>query len=293
MKKLILLVLFVSMSFAASKATKPYTFTSVTAAKASEVNKNFDSVYVPFNKVVDTLNALKDSTYTRAARATKGKYDSTVTADSVNARATRGIKAKLDSTLTVDSTKVRAERATKIKVDSTITVDSVNARAIGSFATRTLTADSVNVRAIGGTVKTDSINSIKGIKAPVFAGPLTGNVTGNCSGTAATVTTAAQPNITSVGTLSSLGVTAAITADSVNARAFCGTDAGSFACSLGTVNKSSYYATIARYRIFNDIATITVPFCTLTSNVTALYVYGIPSTSRLHPSIPVVVPLPI
>ena len=39
-----------------------------------------------------------------------------------------------------------------------------------------------------------------------FAGALTGNVTGNCSGTAATVTGAAQTNITSVGTLTGLTV---------------------------------------------------------------------------------------
>ena len=44
------------------------------------------------------------------------------------------------------------------------------------------------------------------LTATAFAGPLTGNVTGNVSGTAATVTTAAQPNITSLGTLTSLVV---------------------------------------------------------------------------------------
>ena len=44
------------------------------------------------------------------------------------------------------------------------------------------------------------------VTADAFAGPLTGNVTGNASGTAATVTTAAQPNITSLGTLTTLTV---------------------------------------------------------------------------------------
>jgi hypothetical protein len=44
-----------------------------------------------------------------------------------------------------------------------------------------------------------------------ITGDLTGNVTGNTSGTAATVTTAAQPNITSVGALTSLAVTGEIT----------------------------------------------------------------------------------
>jgi len=41
----------------------------------------------------------------------------------------------------------------------------------------------------------------------VITGSLTGNVTGNVSGSAATVTTAAQPNITSVGTLTGLTTT--------------------------------------------------------------------------------------
>ena len=53
------------------------------------------------------------------------------------------------------------------------------------------------------------------LTATAFAGPLTGNVTGNCSGTAATVTGAAQSAITSVGTLSSVTVTGAVTAGSV------------------------------------------------------------------------------
>jgi len=49
------------------------------------------------------------------------------------------------------------------------------------------------------------------VTADAFAGPLTGNVTGNASGTAATVTTAAQPNITSLGTLTTLTVDNVIT----------------------------------------------------------------------------------
>ena len=48
------------------------------------------------------------------------------------------------------------------------------------------------------------------LTATAFAGPLTGDVTGNASGTALTVTQAAQTAITSVGTLTSLG-TGAIT----------------------------------------------------------------------------------
>jgi hypothetical protein len=51
------------------------------------------------------------------------------------------------------------------------------------------------------------------LTAAAFSGPLTGNVTGNVSGTAATVTSAAQTNITSVGTLTTLAVTGALTVD--------------------------------------------------------------------------------
>ena len=53
------------------------------------------------------------------------------------------------------------------------------------------------------------------LTATAFAGALTGNVTGNASGTAATVTGAAQSAITSVGTLTSVDVTGAITGGSV------------------------------------------------------------------------------
>ena len=49
------------------------------------------------------------------------------------------------------------------------------------------------------------------ITSTAFAGALTGNVTGNASGTAATVTGAAQSAITSVGTLTSLTTSGAVT----------------------------------------------------------------------------------
>jgi hypothetical protein len=61
-----------------------------------------------------------------------------------------------------------------------------------------------------------TISTADGVSATKFTGPLTGNVTGNVSGTAATVTTAAQPAITSVGTLTSLTVTNAISGGSVS-----------------------------------------------------------------------------
>jgi hypothetical protein len=55
-------------------------------------------------------------------------------------------------------------------------------------------------------VKVAAFNGTTGVTATKFVGPLEGNVTGNVSGSAATVTTAAQPGITSVGTLTNLTI---------------------------------------------------------------------------------------
>ena len=67
-----------------------------------------------------------------------------------------------------------------------------------------------NLKAADGTAALTIANSTGVVTA---SAGLEGNVTGNASGTAATVTTAAQPAITSVGTLSAVTVTGAITAN--------------------------------------------------------------------------------
>lgn len=87
--------------------------------------------------------------------------------------------------------------------------------------TAALTSGTVNGAVIGGVTPAAITGTL--ITADTnFVGDITGNVTGNCSGSAATatsatsattagtVTTAAQPNITSVGTLATLTVTADI-----------------------------------------------------------------------------------
>jgi hypothetical protein len=73
-----------------------------------------------------------------------------------------------------------------------------------------------------GATSANSANAIVlrdgsgGFSAGMISANLTGTVTGNCSGSAATVTGAAQANITSLGTLVSLAVTGAVTAASFN-----------------------------------------------------------------------------
>ena len=124
-----------------------------------------------------------------------------------------------------------------LTVSGTVTMDSVGITAVQtsseSFAdndTSLMTSaaidDRINAAGGGGAagsntqVQYNSSGSFAGsanltfdgstLTANAFSGPLTGDVTGNVSGTAATVTGAAQSNITSVGTLSSLTLSGAI-----------------------------------------------------------------------------------
>jgi cytoskeletal protein CcmA (bactofilin family) len=71
-----------------------------------------------------------------------------------------------------------------------------------TFNSSTSTLSTSNVTASGNVTVTGNLT---------VTGTVTGNVAGNVTGTAATVTTAAQPNITSLGTLTSLTVTGSST----------------------------------------------------------------------------------
>ena len=69
---------------------------------------------------------------------------------------------------------------------------------------------------IGSSSPGHALDVIGTVMATNFIGSITGNVTGNVSGTSATVTTAAQPNITSVGTLTSLLVSGNVGINSIS-----------------------------------------------------------------------------
>jgi hypothetical protein len=84
---------------------------------------------------------------------------------------------------------------------------------------------------LGSTVTT--VAGLTSVTSTTFVGALTGAAT-----TAGTVTTAAQPNITSVGTLTSLAVTGNISAGNVSATTFTGALSGA-ATTAGTVTTAA------------------------------------------------------
>jgi len=90
---------------------------------------------------------------------------------------------------------------------------------------------------------------------------LTGNVTGNVSGTAATVTTAAQPAITSVGTLTSLEVNNLVTAKNYSGQA---RNAGT----LGAAGTLTIDFATDHNVLVNLTSTATIAFSNITSGKT-------------------------
>ena len=143
------------------------------------------------------------------------------TTGAVNITPVAGSAIVLDGTINVDAGVVTGATS----ITSTAFVGALTGNADTATLASTVTvADSTSATcsvalfesATGSlAAKTDAgltYNASTGVlTATGFSGPLTGNVTGNCSGTAATVTGAAQAAITSLGTLTSLTVSGTTT----------------------------------------------------------------------------------
>jgi hypothetical protein len=84
------------------------------------------------------------------------------------------------------------------------------------------TDDQIDIKIAGADDFRFTANTFTALSGSSFAGALTGDVTGNVSGSAATVTTAAQSNITSLGTLTTL------TVDDITINGSTISDAGDF-----------------------------------------------------------------
>jgi len=174
-------------------------FSAGTTIVAADMNENFDDVEafvnstpgVVQNDIVDAKGDIIAATAADAvSRLAVGSNNHVLTADSSEATGLKWAAAPTPTDITVADT-----------TDTTCSV-ALFESATGDLAPKTDAGATYNAGT--GT-----------LTATAFAGPLTGNVTGNASGTAATVTGAAQSAITSVGTLSALTVTGAVTAGSL------------------------------------------------------------------------------
>jgi len=96
----------------------------------------------------------------------------------------------------------------QITADGTVDIDSAGVLTLDSGAAINIEPASGSAILLDGTISVDAgvVTGATSITSTAFVGDITGDVTGNTSGTAATVTTAAQPNITSLGTLTALTV---------------------------------------------------------------------------------------
>ena len=135
---------------------------------------------------------------------------------------------------------------TSLAVTGNISAGNVSATtftgALSGAATSATTAGTVTTNAQPNITSTGTLTSLAvtgnisagNVSATTFTGALTGAATtAGSATTAGTVTTAAQPNITSTGTLSSLSVTGNISAGNVSATTFTGALSGA-ATSAGT-----------------------------------------------------------
>ena len=191
------------------------TFAAGTTIVAADMNTNFDDVEAFVNTTPGVVqNDIVD---------VKGDLIAATAADAV-ARLAAGTDTHV---LTADSTTATGLIWSAVPAASTVTVaDTTSATcSVALFEAETGNLAPKTDGALDYNATTGSLSTT------VFTGPLTGNVTGDVSGssgsctgnaatatsatTSATVTTAAQPSITSVGTLTSLDVTGALTAGSL------------------------------------------------------------------------------
>ena len=115
------------------------------------------------------------------------------------------ITAGTNGTLSIVTTDNSAAAANiQITADGTVDIDSAGVLTLDSGAAINIEPASGSAILLDGTISVDAgvVTGATSITSTAFVV----NVTGNASGTAATVTTAAQPNITSLGTLTTLTV---------------------------------------------------------------------------------------
>jgi len=119
------------------------------------------------------------------------------------------LTAGTNGTLSIVTTDDAAAAANiQITADGTVDIDSAGILTLDSGAAINIEPAAGSAILLDGTISVDAgvVTGATSITSTAFVGDITGDVTGNTSGTAATVTTAAQSSITSLGTLTTLTV---------------------------------------------------------------------------------------
>ena len=170
--------------------------TAVTDTSTATIVANIDAT----SAAIDTITALSDGRVTvNDSMQIRGGLSINNNDSSSLALSVEG---SIDVTDTIDCLSLSA--STSVSCADITVVGTVNANIIDAQIFQT--SDSTAIQINEGINVSGAIVGASTVTSTGFVGPLTGDVTGNATGTAATVTGAAQTNITSVGTLTALGV---------------------------------------------------------------------------------------
>jgi len=209
-------------NFATNSATRPPSQQSV-KAYVDALPDVIDEDNMSSNSATRPPSQQSTKAYVDAADATKAPLAS----PALTGTAT-GVNLTLSGNLTVNGTTTTVATTNTTLTDNLLELNSgagSNANDAGILIERGSTgdnaiiawdesADKFTVGTTTGTASsTGNISITTGTLVANVEGNVTGDVTGNASGSAATVTGAAQSAITSVGTLTSLGITGNLTVD--------------------------------------------------------------------------------
>ena len=190
-------------------------WTSVTSATITALNNATENELVTVGSTTTELDAEANLTFdgtTLAATALTVDdvaVDGKVVTMTGSSSDTAVFTAGTNGTLSIISTDAAAAAANiQITADGTVDIDSAGVLTLDSGAAINIEPASGSAILLDGTISIDAgvVTGATSITSTAFVGDITGDVTGNTSGTAATVTTAAQSSITSLGTLTTLTV---------------------------------------------------------------------------------------
>jgi hypothetical protein len=159
-----------------------------------------------------------------AQHNTSGSHKS-LTTDTLNASglitASGGIQGNVTGAVTGNATTSSSCTGNAASATILATARAINGVDFNGSAPITVTADSntLSGTTLKSSVVNSSLTSVGTLTNLAVTNKITGSINGNCDGSSATVTGAAQTAITSVGTLTSLAVTNGVTAGSVSSGA--------------------------------------------------------------------------